>query len=131
MPREMKVIKTEKRTINGRECEVIILGHEGERRRNRYIGCPVTFFREAAHASRGDWAALVVALLIYHRHCVCKSLTVKLPSNAELADLGIARSAVHRALRRLHVFELIRLHPTRPGCKPEITLLWPRSVTQE
>src|SRR5215831_8770614 len=104
MPRKLKVLKTKRQIVGDRECEVVTLGLEDGRRHTRHIGCPMTFFREAAHASRGDWAALVVALLIYHRHCVCKSLTVKLPSNAELADLGIARSAVHRALRRLHVF---------------------------
>ena len=129
MPPKMKVLKTEKRVLNGRECGVVTIGLAGERHRHRqrrhphHIGCPWEFFQAAVRATKGQ-VALVLAQVIYRRCHVCKSRTITLPPD-ELAALGITRRTGHRALRQLQAVGLIRLHPIAPGHKAVITLLWP------
>lgn len=130
MPPGMKVLKTEKRTLGGRECEVVTIGHEapvGRRRTSRaprHIGSPWEFFLAADRAAKGK-VALKLAMVIYRRCKVCESKTVTLPPD-ELAALGIAHHQTsHKALRQLQAARLIRLHPTAPGHKARITLLWP------
>ena len=132
MPPKMKVLKTEKRVLNGRECGVVTIGLAGERHRHRqrrhphHIGCPWEFFQAAVRATKGQ-VALVLAQVIYRRCQVCKSRTITLPPD-ELAALGITRRTGHRALRQLQAVKLIRLHPVAPGHKAVITLLWPPRV---
>jgi hypothetical protein len=124
MPRKLKVIKTGIRIVGNCECEVVTLGLEDEQRRDRYIGCPWEFFRTAVRTTNGK-AALVLALMIYRRGKVRKSQTVTLPPG-ELTALGITRKTSHKALRQLQAAGLVQLHPTAPGHKTIITLLWPR-----
>jgi len=134
MPPKMKVLKIEKRVLNGRECGVVTIGLQGERHRQRrhphHIGCSWEFFQAAVRATKGQ-TALVLALVIYRRCHVCKSRTITLPPG-ELVALGITRRTGHRALRQLQAVGLIRLHPIAPGHKAVITLLWPpRAVYEE
>jgi hypothetical protein len=126
MPRrgKLKVIKAERRLVGDRECEVVTIALQDERRGTKWIGCSLEFFQNVARTTKGK-VALMLALTIYRRCQVCKSQTNTLPPD-ELAALAITRDNSHKALRKLEAAGLVQLHPIVPGHKTVITLLWPR-----
>ena len=78
-----------------------------KRRGQRHVGAPLAFLAEVCRLTQGR-APLAVALLIYRRTCMKRSLTVTLPS-AELAALEISPRLKQKALRRLEAAGLIRI----------------------
>jgi hypothetical protein len=99
-------------------------GRKAQRKRqdNRHIGSSWKFFRAAVKATKGNQTALAVAIYVYHRVMVCDSPTVTLATK-DLADLGITRPNLFKALRRLREYGLVRLSTPQKGCKTEVTIL--------
>jgi hypothetical protein len=87
----------------------------------RYIGAPLSFVRDVCRKTDGR-TALLVALLIYRRTCVCGSRTVTLP-NKELIEVGLNRQRKQEAMARLQSGGLIRVK-AKPGQTAKITLRW-------
>src|SRR5262249_59316030 len=91
------------------------------KRGRRHVGFPWAFMCDVCRLVDGQ-AALAVAILIYRRTIVCRSLTVTLPAK-ELAELGIDRRRKHEALTKLESARLIRLEKAT-GQSTKGTLLW-------
>ena len=68
-------------------------------------------------------ATLVVAMYIYRRTQVCRSLTVTLPA-AELVEIGIGRQRKHEALAKLQAAKLIKVEGGTAGRTAKVTLTW-------
>jgi hypothetical protein len=96
------------------------------RRGRRHVGVPLEFLADVCRLTGGR-NALVVALCIYRRTCVCHSQTVTLPA-ADLAELGINRRRKNEALPKLQSAGLIRIEKPSAGRSAEMTLLWPLKV---
>ena len=91
------------------------------RRAAQHIGAPLAFLTEVCLLTEGR-AALVVALCIFRRVCICDSWTVTLPS-AELASLGVDRRRKREALAKLRSADLIKVRNS-VGQTARITVLW-------
>jgi hypothetical protein len=101
----------------------IVRGKHGQRRRRagQHIGAPLAFVTEVCLLTEGR-AALVMALCVFRRVCVCDSWTVTLPSD-ELGPLGIDRQRKRVALLKLQGAGLIKVRNS-VGRTARITLLW-------
>ena len=94
----------------------------GARKRGRrHIGCPWAFLVDVCRLTDGR-TALVVAMCIYRRTQVCRSLTVTLPT-AELVEIGIGRPRKHEALAKLQAAKLIKVERAA-GRTAKVTLTW-------
>jgi hypothetical protein len=94
----------------------------GERERGRrHVGFPWAFLADVCRLTEGR-AALVVAIYIYRRTHVCRSLTVTLPAR-ELAEVGIVRQRKHEALTKLQAARLIKVERIA-GRTAKVTLTW-------
>jgi hypothetical protein len=91
------------------------------RRGRRHVGFPWAFLADVCQLTDGR-TALVVAIHIYRRTCVCRSRTVTLPA-AELAELGITRPRKHEALAKLQAAGLIKVARV-VGRTAKVTLIW-------
>jgi hypothetical protein len=99
----------------------------GRRKRAvRLVGVPWTYLTDICRLTEGR-AALVVAIYIYRRTCVCHSLTVTLPSE-ELAELGVTRRRKSQVLAQLQQVRLIRVE-ILTGQTARVTLTWPLSAS--
>jgi hypothetical protein len=103
------------------EGETASKKHGRRLRTDRHIGAPVPFITEVCLLTEGR-SALVVALCIFRRVCVCDSWTVTLP-NDELASLGVNRRRKQEALVKLQDADLIKVK-NATGHTARITLLW-------
>jgi hypothetical protein len=93
------------------------------KRRNRFMGCPMSFLIDVCRRVPGRSAVpVVVAILIYHRTIVCRSQTVTLPG-ALLTELGVDRPQKSRALALLSRVGLIRIEQSGAGQTAKVTLL--------
>jgi hypothetical protein len=94
----------------------------GARARGRWhVGFPWAFLVDVCRLTEGR-AALAVAIYIYRRTQVCRSLAVTLPA-AELAEIGIVRQRKHEALAKLQDAKLIKVERTA-GRTAKVTLIW-------
>jgi hypothetical protein len=94
----------------------------GQRKRGiRFVGFPLAFLADVCRLTDGR-TALVLAVYIYRRTCVCRSRTVTLPA-VELADLGITRPRKHEALAKLEAAGLIRVERVA-GRTAKVILTW-------
>ena len=99
----------------------------GRRKRaGRHVGVPWAYLTDVCKPTEGR-AALVVAIYIYRRTCVCNSLTVTLPSD-ELAELKITRRRKSEVLAQLRQVGLLRVE-NPAGRTARVTLTWPRSAS--
>jgi hypothetical protein len=87
----------------------------------RHVGVPIQFLVDVCRLTEGR-TTLVVALLIYRRTKIARSLTVTLPGS-ELAMLGINRFRKREALAKLEAAGLIRLERAA-GRTTKVTLTW-------
>jgi hypothetical protein len=95
----------------------------GRRKRGqRLLGAPVAYVAEVCRATTGR-AAVIVAVLVYRRTCVCNSRTIALLA-VELTELCITRSMKRKALVQLEAAGLIRIERETPGRAGKVTLLW-------
>jgi hypothetical protein len=94
----------------------------GKRRGRRLVAFPWAYLVDVCRLTEGR-TALIVAAFVYRRVHVCNSRTVTLP-NAELAEVGVNRSAKHKALLQLAQVGVIRIEPITPGHAGTMTLLW-------
>jgi hypothetical protein len=91
------------------------------KRGRRHVGFPWAFLVDVCRLTEGR-ATLAVAIYIYRRTQVCRSLTVTLPA-AELAEIGIVRQYKHMALDKLQAAKLIKFERTA-GQTAKVTLMW-------
>jgi hypothetical protein len=124
-----KVIRTEKRILNGREQLIDICLPDGLVERanqqgdKRFLHIPWELYVTMVRATKSTELALLQ--LIYRRTLMNErrtNKTVKLP-HAELAELGINPRTANDALLRLQKAGLIRLQSEGRGHKTSITLL--------
>jgi hypothetical protein len=101
----------------------------GRRTDRRHIGAPLAFMEEVCLLTDGR-AALMVALYIYRRVCVCDSWTVTLP-NAELARLGVERRRKGEALTQLENVGLIKVKKNSAGRSARVSLIWQPMSSEE
>jgi hypothetical protein len=100
------------------------------RQRNKFIGCPPEFFKRLARIPSRTSAPLVIGMVLYRRHYIVNRMTTGAPKpigipQAGLSELELSRWTVRRALKKLEAAALIEIHPTKPGQKTRITVLWP------
>jgi hypothetical protein len=91
------------------------------KRGRRHVGFPWAFLVDVCRLTEGR-STLAVAIYIYRRTQVCRSLTVTLPAT-ELAEIGIVRQRKHVALAKLQDAKLIRIERTA-GRTAKVTLTW-------
>jgi len=95
----------------------------GQRKRGRrHVGFPWAFLVDVCRLTEGR-AALVVAVHVYRRTYVCRSLTVTLPPE-ELKELGVSRRRKNEALAKLQAAGLIRIESAGAGQSAKVTMLW-------
>jgi hypothetical protein len=99
-------------------------------RRNRFIGCPPEFFARLARIKTRSASVVAVGMCLYRRHYIINRTVTGPPKaiglpKADLAELGLTRGQVARALGKLAAAALIDVHPFRPGHKTLLTVLWP------
>ena len=94
----------------------------GRRKRGgQHVGFPWAFLVDVCRLTEGR-NALVVAIYIYRRTHVCRSLTVSLPA-AELAEVGVTRRRKNEALIKLRNAGLVEIE-TATGRTAKVTLTW-------
>jgi hypothetical protein len=99
-------------------------------RRKRFIGCPPEFFVRLARIDTRSSSVIVVGMCLYRRHYIVNQTVTGPPKavglpKADLMELGISRGQTTRALEKLAAAALIEMHPSRPGRKTLVTVLWP------
>ena len=99
-------------------------------RRARFIGCPPEFFARLARIKTRSASVVAVGMCLYRRHYIVNRTVIGPPKpiglpKADLAEIGFTRGQTTRALEKLAAAALIDVHPSRPGRKTLVTVLWP------